>query len=452
MARFVSLAAALLLAACGGSGTTAAPDVDEEPVENTFDLCQDEVDNDRDGATDCEDHDCHVLIVCAPSPPIGVADAADGAPLDTGAPDASAANDVPPAADRLVADLPPLACDPCGNGSLRGLVCAPSQQVYVSQAHITVQTVDCDGAPLLVEGWSQPDGVYVLPEVPCGTWTVVVEKGSFRTEYSATIAPGQLTDISGTDYKLCFGADAVRIAALWGQWDEMHLILERLGFTYDWYEFSDELYMDPSPWEEVEAVQLLRDSAALAVYDILFLNCGSAYQDWAQKFPEMFQNLRDWVAAGGSLYATDLAWIMVERAWPDAIDFYGRDTEGRMSCEGPQVILGNHDHPVTVLDADLAAYLGGTTERSLHYGPGPLISIAAALPPAVVHAAAHIVQQRNFFTGDDPCVPLDESQPVIVSFTPSTGGGRVIYTTFHNDEQEDQEAYDQILFYLTFLL
>jgi hypothetical protein len=41
--------------------------------------------------------------------------------------------------------------------------------------------------------------------------------------------------------------------------------------------------------------------------------------------------------------------------------------------------------------------------------------------------------------------------PLVVSFQPSSTSGRVVYTTFHNDEQADAIML-KILYYLVFLL
>lgn len=432
---------------CGGGDEQAADvtagDLGPLPTaEDTLARCQDGYDNDGDGATDCADPDCQVFVVC----------------LDVMGPDTT----VDTGGDAPVADVPSTTrdtgapCEPCGNGSLRGLVCAPSEQIFVSQAHVTIEVVDCDGQPQTLEAWSRPDGTYYFPEVPCGSHIVQVDKGSFHVQYTVTIQPGRETDVSGADYKLCFGAGDVRIAVFWGQWDEMQYILDRLGFVYEWFYFRDELYMDPSPWDDVEAVQLLLDPQALQRYDIIFLNCGSAYMEWAERYPSMAGNLRDWVMSGGSLYATDLAWVLVERAWPDAVDFYGDEDA---TPADTQIIEPQSDHTATIVDEDLVAYLGGITEREVHYGAGPLISIAEAGAGTDVHVTAYIDQRDRWDLpiwdpdyGSCGCVQLQEDQPVVLSFQPSIGAGRVIYTTFHNDEQADQDTYDEILHYLVFLL
>jgi len=42
---------------------------------------------------------------------------------------------------------PTQSCEPCGYGSLIGLVCAPDEMTFVPNALVTVNAVDCDGKP-----------------------------------------------------------------------------------------------------------------------------------------------------------------------------------------------------------------------------------------------------------------------------------------------------------------
>jgi hypothetical protein len=265
------------------------------------------------------------------------------------------------------------------------------------------------------------------------------------------IHAGQEMDVSGADIKMCFGASVVNIAVVWGQWDEMNDIIDRLGFDYEWFYYEDDLYAEDPDWESVEAVQMLRDPAWLAQYNILVLNCGSAYQKWVVEFPDLVDTIRDWVLAGGSLYGSDLAWIVGEKAFPDGVDFYGLDDKGYMAVDGPQIIDGNQDFDAFLVEAELASYVGGG-EIKVHYGPGPLISVADVGEGTTVHAKAHIEQCLGFFDDCLSKVKLDENQPVIVSFKPGAASGRVVYSCFHVDEQAEQEKYDKILYYMIFML
>ena len=445
----------LIMAGCssGKTGGSSAP-------ENTIEACQDESDNDGDGLVDCQDNECQVFKAC-PSDGADVGDRQDAmadtlilddssSPSDsTGAENTPVDQASPP--DETHEDVgSPGGGQPCGYGSLKGRVCAPSQQVYVSGAVVTIETTDCAGLPITLTTTSNFDGVYLFESVPCGKQPVHIEKGSFIHEFEVQIQTDKLMDISGVDMKMCFGASSVSIAVFWGQWDEMHEIVERLGFDYDWYYYEDELYMDDPPWEDVEAVQLLRSPELLSQYNILILNCGSAYNKWVQEFPEIVGNVQDWVLSGGSLYSSDLAWIIGEKAFPNGIEFHGTDDEMGWP-DGAQVIDGNQDFQAYIVDAELASYVG-QLDLGVHYGPGPLISVTAAGEGTAVHVQAHIVQCTNFFDSCTTGVKLNEMQPVVLSFQPGPVAGRVVYSTFHVDEQEQQEKYDAILYYMMFML
>ena len=340
-------------------------------------------------------------------------------------------------------------CAECGTGSLLGIVCAPNEQVFVPHALVTIDTIACDGSPVQLQTFSGPDGRYLMPDVPCGTHTVQVTSGSFHNSYPVTVVVGETTDITGVGKKQCFKAQSARIAVLWGQWDHMQDLLGQMGFTVDWYDFEWEFFNDVDP-ETIEAVKLLRDPTQLAAYDILFFNCGSAALDWVHAFPEIGANLRDFVLAGGSMYASDLSWAYIEAAFPDAIDFRG-GTElpyNNGSCDDcPQQAAGHQDVPATIIDPVLASYAGVTTFTA-KYGPGPLIMITAAGPGASVHVKGLVALD------DDPgpfAEPIKEVGPLVISYRPGPAAGTAIYTTFHNDEQADQLIL-AVLYYLVFLL
>jgi hypothetical protein len=447
----VCFVAGLVLAAgCSGSSGGASAE------ESTLEACQDKEDNDGDGDIDCADSQCQVFVAC-----LGFLDTAgetrasevvSDAALDT----AEVVPDLAPeAVAEVVPDVPPEVeepwCDPCGYGSLKGRVCAPSQQVFVAGATVTINTVDCDGKSMTLKTTTNSEGIYYFDSVPCGYQTIQIYKGSFTHEFEVPIKVGKLMDVSGADMKMCFAASATSIAVLWGQWDEMNDIVERLGFAYDWYYYEEELFAEDTDWETTEVVQFLRDPALLGKYNIIVLNCGSAFQKWAEMFPDIAENLGSWVLNGGSLYASDLAWIMIEEAFPGAIDFYGTDDKGYMASDGPQIIDGNQDFKAYIVDAQMAGYVG-EQEMQVHYGPGPLISVAKAGPGTMVHAKAQIVQCQGLLDSCTSGVKLNEFQPTIVSFSPDPMAGRVVYSCFHVDEQADQDKYDKILYYMMFML
>ena len=342
-------------------------------------------------------------------------------------------------------------CEPCGYGALKGLVCAPNEQIYISNAKVTLTVQDCDGATKTLTTATADDGSYAFPQVPCGKHSAKVTAGSFSATYNVNIKTGQTRDLTGIGQKLCFAANARKIAVFWGQWDHQHKLLDKLGFLYTFFNFEWEYFNNVSP-ADIPAVKTLRDPSLLAKFDVLFFNCGSAALNYANQFPEIGKNLNQFVLAGGSIYASDLSWAYVEAAFPDAIDFYGKtDLPAGPSNDGPQQVQGNTNVPATIKDAQLATYVG-TTVFTAKYGPGPLVAVQQAGTGTTVHVSG-VTQVKNMNKKgmfDPETVP--HTGPLVLSHQPaSKGAGRVVYTTFHNDEQADAVML-KILHYLVFLL
>lgn len=327
----------------------------------------------------------------------------------------------------------PTGCDPCGYGELRGRVCAPNEDVFVSGATVTLlDVVDCDGTPIELEVTSDAEGYYSFPEVPCGTHRIVIEKGSFRVEHPAPVVVGQVTDLTGAANKRCFSASSTPIAVLDGSWDDLEGILDALGLDYDLYEFGLA--------ETAGSIDyLLTHPALMATYDIVLVNCG---QEHAQIPPAAFDNLRAFVLGGGSLYGSDYAWIYGERAFPDAIEFMWTDDD-TTSNDSPKAIAGHQTFTATVDDPALADYLG-KGQLDIVFDLGPQIAPEAPGVGTTVHVTADIQQPA----GSKPVVG---EVPVVLSYRPAPDAGRVIYTNFHNDAQATEDI-TRLLYYLVFTL
>ncbi|MBT9555178.1 MAG: carboxypeptidase regulatory-like domain-containing protein [Myxococcales bacterium] len=365
-------------------------------------------------------------------------------------PDASADVALPsPDVSEVGLDIVPSdSCDPCGYGSVRGVVCAPSEQVFVASATVTIATTDCDGTPRTWTVKSGADGNFWFPEIPCGLHTVHVKAGSFEKSYPVEVTTGKTSDHTGVGKKQCFKADSVPIAVFWGQWDHQHDLLGKLGLNYTYLNFEWDYWNDTDP-DDIEALQVLRDPAKLAAYEILFFNCGSAALKWATGYPEIAENLREFVEDGGSLYASDLSWAYLEAAFPEAFDFFGDDDLPTIpgALDGPQQAASNVEIAATIVDPLMSAYVG-VKDFTAKYGPGPLIAVTAPGPVgSVPHVMAGVKFEKSGAFGGYDIV----SQPVVLSHEPGNGSGRVIYTTFHNEEQND-EVMSKLLYYLVFML
>lgn len=323
-------------------------------------------------------------------------------------------------------------CDECGYGSLKGIACAPNGKTSIPDAHVFIETENCNGEKLFLETYSDEKGEYTIENVPCGEMNVNIEKGSFKHNFNIFIDQGIVNDVSLKIGDRCFSKNAAKIAVIKGEWDHIQNILDELELKYDFYE----LYLNDvnygGEWKGGPAVNLLKDLKKMKEYDIIFINCGAPHLKIVKEEDDVIENLREFVKNGGSLYASDWAFPYVEWGWENQIDFYGNDKSNEpISFKGNQTILSN------IYDEVLAKYLGKTTIE-LKFIAGPLVAVKKAGSGTFVHINGYVDQFK-------------EVLPFTLSFIPEKKGGRVIYTTFHNSEQITKEM-AIILNYLVFLL
>lgn len=317
-------------------------------------------------------------------------------------------------AQDLVDDLcfPP-GQEECDYGDITGYVCAPNGTLAIGGAHVWTQTFDCKGNPFFIDTFSDELGNFVLKGVPAGQTKVFVEKGSFKTEYVVTVPPGGSVHAPDVVQDACFEQDQVEIAVVTGEWDSIEQILSQLGVTYDLYDGKNNTN---------EAIQLLTDLPKMSKYDIIFFDCGADHHSILTFNTSLIvQNLGAFVANGGSIYASDWAFVYAEWPWPGAIDFFGGDMNNGAPKVGQKGTV-----PATVIDGGLAAVLGKTSV-AINYNLSAWVVIASAPFSTTVHITGNVPLAGN-------------KSPLMVSHNP--GGGKVLYTTFHNESQPTQDMID----------
>jgi hypothetical protein len=314
-------------------------------------------------------------------------------------------------------------CSGCKVGNVKGLTCAPNIKTAVSYVKVWVDTVNCKGEIVHIETYSNAKGEYVLVNVPCGPQTIQMQKGSFYHKFTRVVVPGQT--VGGTSTDQCFLGNVAKLAVVTGDWDMIQWTLDYLHLKYKTYNGNSSEYGTPT-----EAVNLLSNASKLSEYDVVFINCSdSAGPIMASNGAEISAALQQFVQGGGSLYLSDYAHPYFEQTWPGYVLFPA----------SPHSVPGNQTLDGHVLDSDLAAYLA-KDHVAIHYGLGPLTAATGVGPDTTVFIEA-------FFK--DP----GATWPLMTSFQPYPGGGHVIYTTFHNDEQSQIQAdMGSILQYVVFLL
>lgn len=288
---------------------------------------------------------------------------------------------------------------------ISGRVCDPSGGGWVVDATVSAAIDhDADGVvDWVTEARTDADGHYELRDLPPGTWEVSIQKGSYSATFTATVHDaGGVTELTEDT---CLDPDSVRIAVVEAEWDSVEHLLRDLGLTYDVYDGANGLY------------GLLSPDGALDDYDVLFINCGD-YRSIIDDLPALAPQLDRWVRAGGSLYVSDWAWQVVEAAWPEAIDFHGADTSFEAPAVGAAATV-----QADVVDT-VVAYAVGDDTAEIIYDLDAWVVLDQAGEGVDVLVQADVVTMTATSALTD--------RPLAVRFSP---GGRVVFTSFHNDRQ-----------------
>jgi hypothetical protein len=291
-----------------------------------------------------------------------------------------------------------------GDATLVGQVCATDGQSAVTNAKVTVLH---DPEPSSTTTDNQ--GEFRLDGLPEGTWEVRIEKGSFQVSQEVTLVDGEVTNLDLADGD-CVPLEQgeTKIAVVTGSYDAIQDLLDQLHLDYDKIPgITGTAYVD-----------FLRDPAALKKYDIIFFNCGIG-NGWIPHEAEVGANLREYVANGGSIYASDWAYWLVESGWPQEHDFHGAENGPTSALVGVAQEL-NAD----VLDPGLVTALGSDVAH-LNYD---LDSWAA-----MEGATAEVLIRGNYSYYEGLLNQNRRTGPLATRF--EDGDGTALFTTFHNERQ-----------------
>jgi len=340
--------------------------------------------------------------------------------------------------------------DSCFEGAASGVACTPDG-TPIAGARVAAQSLDCRGLPFAVETTTDADGTFILRRLAPGPTRLVIQSGRFLAESTVDVPERGTAFAGGGVGKLCFEADATRIAVATGFFDHAESILTGMGFAHDRY--------CGRMGDAVPVVRLLQDPERLLSYDVLVLNCGSGVflRSSDDATQAMIENLRAFVQAGGSVYVSDLASDFVEIAWPGLVRFV-HGSPPPADVLAPRCCTCGDDCPATCPLPEDAAQCG--VERPsecraynrMPYGVGqmgrvsaelvaPFLRLALGAPAADIdfdlsgwmQIESVVDGVEVLATGRAP--GEDGARPLMVLFRPEPGGGLVAYTSFHTSAQ-----------------
>lgn len=323
----------------------------------------------------------------------------------------------------------------CGYGNVSGRACAPSG-AGVSGATVTISGIDCHtGQAFTQDVVTDNSGAYAFTNLPTGDHEVRISSGSFNQRFRVDLMDGEDQDLTTQQGKYCLAADSTKIAVVGGRYDHVEDILGQLGLDFEMKGDDDAM--------SAMAIAFLSDLSALNQYDIVFINCGELWGSVSASPNNparvaMLTAIRDYVLAGGSLYASDLAHPFIEESIPNVINFLGDDIELGQARDGyaPQMITA------TVTDPGLVAALG-TSSIVVDFPQDPSAGVynnnwvimEGSLPAARVFmrgSAKRCPSTRGCVGAFDGTI---SDVPLLSSYT-FAAGGSVVFTSFHNERQQ----------------
>lgn len=382
----------------------------------------------------------------------------------------------------------------CGNSAprdveVRGKLLAPNGETPIPGATVFLEK-DAVGLSL---GEAQGASDCAEPPVPYATYTCTKPDGSFELKFKTVKNQVKLRANKG-EFEASFSINLTqrvtdlgamplpedslpRIAVVTGYYDRMEDLLAKLGlgelensqlklgtelfdlFNGDFrlpngYPDFPELFTDADGDGQIDILD----------YDIVFINCGTAYENDLINKDSWRRSLHDFVSGGGLLYATDLSYDYVEQVFPEYLDFLGSDGTPANEPETPSMAEqgdGGITTEAEVQDDLLKTWLKNVSCIDSSGNPvgcidptSQKVHIEGFLGGWAVINGAHEgmvddvkfwVQGPVFWGGGSGVKPLT------VSF--NLGQGRVVYTSYHTEPGSFANGYlpqERILEFLVF--
>jgi hypothetical protein len=346
-------------------------------------------------------------------------------------------------------------------GSVLGRVCDPSGRTWLPDALAYTHLVEPSGKLYDTRiAYTDRDGYFLLDDLPADRdYVIYVQYGDeILSQEKVFIEDSEEIELEEPD---CFDPLELDVAVITGDYDDFQDVLSNMGFAN--YELIDGLHTG-------DMTGFLLDLDSMLQYDIIFFNGGhveegviyaadavdgegddSDDEDFGDDtgeaggddtgegddtgdgpvtplydYEQIVQNIRDYVAAGGAVYASDWAYDVVEIAWPEAINFVGADEIPNSAQLGEYGLI-----QAAVSDEALAEWLG-KDHIDIEYD----LPVWPAIEGASSTVSVHLTGAIDYREGTN--VYTLTAVPLLASFT--SGSGKVAIATFRVAKNADADV------------
>ncbi len=371
-------------------------------------------------------------------------------------------------------------------GMILGRVCDPSGRHWLPDAMVYSNLIDDNGKLYDTRiSYTDRDGYFLLEPMPAGNiYTVYVQYGDAILEtHEVEVDDSEEVVLEEPD---CFDPLELDVAVITGDYDDFQDVLQHMGFAnYELIDgkagdemagFLDDLdkmlefdiiifngghveegliypvppaddededadgglFFDMDEDEDADADEGADDTGLTDDADGDSDDTGApddgdgdADADGGTEEPldmadQIINNIRNYVAAGGSIYASDWAYDVVERGWPERIDFVGADEVPDAAQLGENGVVN-----AVISDGALAAWLDtDTTEVEFDLPVWP--PVEGVDPTVSIHMSGPIEYRLG------TSVYSLGNAPLLVSF--ADGDGKVAFSSFRVANNADADV------------
>lgn len=329
-------------------------------------------------------------------------------------------------------------------GKIGGRVCDPTGKSWLQDATVYTHITRGDIIDETRVVYTDRDGYWLIEDLPGDAqYDIFVYHGyvPLDDQMNQGVYVGDGATVT-LDDPPCFDPLQINVAIIKGSYDDFARVLQSMGFAN--YDEIDGLTRG-------ELLGFMSDLNTLLSYDVIFFDGGheeegifynfEGYEEdpkVVEDFELVQENLREYVRSGGSIYASDWSYDVIEQGWPDRLDFVGDDGVPDAAQLGEYGIVN-----AAVFDPSLADWLDADY-LPIEYDLPVWAPIESVDTDSVsIHLKGNISYRVGTATYTLPQVPL------LVSF--SSGEGRVAYSTFRVAKNANAEIL-QVLQYMMYSL